>query len=77
MRDIYHLPFTDRFIQTIKRIGSQTKSKSKMIVTRRLNFLKVLTNISGSRWIPIQQPFTKILVAWGITAGEISYVERK
>jgi len=46
-----------------------------MVVTRRLSILNVVTNISGSRWIPIQQPFTKIFVAWGITAGVISYAD--
>jgi len=60
-------------IQSNKKNRQSKKIKSEMIVTLRLSFLNVLTNISGSRWIPIQQPFTKIFVAWGITAGEISY----
>jgi hypothetical protein len=25
--------------------------------------------------MPTQQPFTKIFVAWGITTGEISYMD--
>lgn len=43
------------------------------ILTRLLSRLNVFTNISGSRWMPTQQPLTKIFVAWGITAGDISY----
>lgn len=56
---------------------SLPKRFNKGILTRLLNLLKVLTNISGSRWIPTQQPLTKIFVAWGITAGEISYNQEK
>ena len=46
-------------------------------LTRRLSRRSVLTNMSGSRCIPTQQPLTKIFVAWGITAGEISYIQNE
>ena len=45
------------------------------MVTRRLRLLNVVTNLSGSRLMPTQQPFTKIFVAFGISAGEISYMD--
>lgn len=78
LRDFHYFDansFKDSFLGCQK---TQDKIREvKWIVTRRLSFLNVLTNISGSRWIPIQQPFTKIFVAWGITAGEISYIVEK
>lgn len=56
----------------LKKCLSSLKLREKKH-TRLLSNLKVLTKRSGLRWMPTQQPLTKILVAWGMTAGDISY----
>mmetsp|Transcript_28574 Transcript_28574/g.54589 ORF Transcript_28574/g.54589 Transcript_28574/m.54589 type:complete len:208 (-) Transcript_28574:1371-1994(-) len=51
---------------------SRTTPTSVLTSTWRRSWRSVRTSSSGSRWMPTQQPLTKILVAEGMTEGEIS-----